>query len=1470
MRGKNKLSVLITIMLLLQLVLPVNAIQQQAAAATSGPVVKTLSPSDNTTNVPIRANFSVTFDEEIVKYDNNKKITIHRYSDNSVIQSFAMNSSYVTVSGNTLTLQASHITLDTNTEYYILIEAGAVANASNAALFAGINSPSAWNFKTIAKSDDVRPTVSSTSPSLCSTSGTCDKSLPITTSLTFNFSEPVYVDSGSISLTSSVDNRSIPVTSSEIVGSGTRKITITPNTVLKPATLYTLTISGSNIVDASGNNYLGGSWRFNTSESPVKLIQQAPVNGATGVGLSNNLILNFDKKVQASSSKKIQIRKVANNELVFDEYANSSRISINGSSVTINPGSLSSNTSYYVTIEPGAFYASGKPKDIYYGMSNATDWKFQTGYGNDTIPPTISTYSPQLNSTAVGAAERIILTFSEPVFANSGKIEIREYNSDALYRSIDLTSSRITGGGTTQITIDPHSAVSGERAKSFTVGSRYYVSIGNQAFVDGAGNAFAGISNKGYSFHVSSQEAGPQLVALSPVNLSTTVATDATFKFTFDKPVLVDSSNNKAMIYSLTDEAIHVAATLKVSSSDNKVVELIPAATLEADNDYYINIEANSIYDSNGNYFIGIKNQYQWKFKTLGGDTTPPDIVKAEVSGNVIRLVYNELLNEKQVPSPAQFYVTVAGNARNVNSVKIEGNVVFVTLSSTVSSSQQVLISYSRSNSNQIQDLTGNYAPDFANQVATNGFTETNPVVTSSSFNGSTITLTFSENLETIHSLAFTQFSVTVNGVATTISRISQSNNSLVFTLGNSIASGSAVVVHYVEGLYPITGLSSNKVVSFSHTVGTTTGGGGGGNVPGAPVMQSISLSGDKLYIRYNKSMSSSSTPGTYQYAVLVNGRAASVRSVVLSGDTVVLTLSSSPSSNDTVYVTYYGTGSTLLDSDYNAAASFNNMLATSSTNPGNGSNSTAVSVQGAIIKGDTLTLNFSGNLDASSVPDASNFLVRISDNVRVISSISIVGSQVILKLNTATKVGETATVSYFNTTGTLRSSSGTAVNGFTNLAVANQTTVLDVLTDDYTSAINGLLIKTSASSTSSDVSPGGYSATRYTLVTEKLITAISTLADANMTKAQIIFEVPASERAAIVALSVSALEYAERKGDFTIVVKHGNRTYELPVASINVTAAARALGGNSVSNYLKLVLEEGETPATSSLVTAINRSGATMLEGPFYYDAVIVNGANSEPAKITGNLTRTIQTNRSFTNNNTAAVFYDEVVGQLSYVPTTFNKSGSATTVVFKRPGNSAYALVSSNKLFSDSSNHWGLSSISVMTRKFIADGHSSTNFNPKTNITRGEFATYIVRGLGLSANKEAARQFKDVNSNSVMGGYIGAAVESGIVSGVSSTSFAPNNYITRQDMALMMIRAANYVGIDTKLVSTADTVLSGYKDKSSVSSYAKTGLAQAIEIGIISGTSSTTLSPKDNAERVQGIIMIQRLLEKAGYLQK
>jgi hypothetical protein len=218
--------------------------------------------------------------------------------------------------------------------------------------------------------------------------------------------------------------------------------------------------------------------------------------------------------------------------------------------------------------------------------------------------------------------------------------------------------------------------------------------------------------------------------------------------------------------------------------------------------------------------------------------------------------------------------------------------------------------------------------------------------------------------------------------------------------------------------------------------------------------------------------------------------------------------------------------------------------------------------------------------------------------------------------------------------------------------------------------------------------------------------------------------------------------------------------------------------------------------------------------------------------------------------------------------VPTTFSTTSGVTKATFHRKGNSAYALVKNTASFSDMSGHWAASTVQIMARKFIVEGHTVSKFEPNKPITRGEFATYIAKGLGLTGDRAAAAKFKDVNANTVMGAYIGAAASAGIVNGVDSSSFKPNSYITRQDMATMMMRAWKAAGKSISLPSSQDSYLAGFSDRGKVSSYAKASVAQAIYLGIINGKSSTTLSPTTNASRAEGAVMIMRLLEKSEFL--
>lgn len=1475
MKVSRKLSILLALALLLQLGLPAagwTTKQGAVTAAPSGPVAVSLSPADNLTEVPLGANLVLTFDEAVRAGASSAYISIYRSSNNSLVEQISATASgQVGISSNTVTINPS-ANFALNTDYYVLVDAGAFLNVSNSAAYAGIQNATRWNFRTVVAVDNVRPTYEARSPE--------GGGHAIKTGLSIRFSEPVFAAGGSIELRSADDTRLIPVTSSGVTGSGTPTITIVPEGALMPTTTYTVTVASDNFEDNSGNTFAGMSWTFTTAAAPVNLASSepfAPWDDATLVPIDTNLAVRFDQVVQAASGKYIEIRRVSDNAVVERILADSGRVTYANGNTTavIDPVSnLAASTDYYVLIDPGAFTRpSPNTSDWFYGISAATIWNFKTGYGNDATPPALSSITPTNGGTASGTSTLLTMTFNEAVFPNSGNIEIRQSNGGGLFRSIPITSTRVTGGGTTQLVIDPNKHISSsDPAKSFVNNTRYYVTIGNRAIRDGAGNFYAGMSSSSaWTFTVTQDGVRPMLSALSPANGATAVSTGATFYATFDKPVMTGPGT--ITFHPSSGSAGTVTASFSVDPSNNKRIAITPpAGSLAANTNYYVNISENAVLDLVGNSFVGIQNTYQWTFLTMGGDTTAPAISKSEVSGSLIRLIYNEPLNNDLKPSPASYYVTVAGAPRNVTAVKVEGNMVVLTLASSVGRNQKVELSYTKPATGLVQDVSGNQAASITNLEIANGSSSTAPVVSSGSAYGSTVYLNFSESLMTVNTYAYTQFTVNVGGASYSPTSIWHSGNIVQLTVNASITSGQTVLVSYSPIGYPLIGVSGNTVGSFSNynVNGNNSGGGGGGGTGDytAPVVLNITASGTLVAVKYNEQLSPSSAPAGFQFSVTADGGVKQISNVMLAGDTVYLTLGASVTANQDIRVSYYGTNTTLLDYSGNAAASYTNIAANSGTGTGGGGTAT---LQGAILKGKTLTLTFGSTLNPATVPTTSMFLVRIKDSIRSVSQVQIAGQAVILTLTSPANVGESATVSYFASGQGLTTITGQSITGFNNTNVANQTTLLDSLTGDYeASEGGGVGIKYTGATSSADTSPAGVSAYRYTVQNDKLIAAVTTARNAGLTNPRIAFKVPDSERAGLVAVNLIALEMASKQGgDVTFAADYNGTTFELPLKLLNFNELTRMAGGNGVNSFLLIAIDKGANNITSALTTSLNSSNAQVVEGPVNYETFIVNGATKVPLNdFSGYVSRTFKTYANINESQSSVVWLDTVTGTLSYVPTTFKSEVGGTRATFQRKGNSAYALIRNTSRFTDLGTHWAADTVQMMARKFIVEGRSASKFEPDKAVTRGEFATYIAKGLGLTGDRTAAAKFSDVNKDTVMGAYIGAATAAGIVNGVSASSFKPNDVITRQDMATMMMRAAKVAEVDLTLPKSADSYLQDFTDRGKVGAYAKTSVAQAIYLGIINGKSPTTISPTTNATRAEGAVMIQRLLVKADFL--
>ncbi|MEO3945362.1 bifunctional 2',3'-cyclic-nucleotide 2'-phosphodiesterase/3'-nucleotidase [Gorillibacterium sp. CAU 1737] len=168
----------------------------------------------------------------------------------------------------------------------------------------------------------------------------------------------------------------------------------------------------------------------------------------------------------------------------------------------------------------------------------------------------------------------------------------------------------------------------------------------------------------------------------------------------------------------------------------------------------------------------------------------------------------------------------------------------------------------------------------------------------------------------------------------------------------------------------------------------------------------------------------------------------------------------------------------------------------------------------------------------------------------------------------------------------------------------------------------------------------------------------------------------------------------------------------------------------------------------------------------------------------------------------------------------------------------------------------HWAHEAIQALTGKAIVNGTPEGTFKPEASVTRAEFASMLVRALGLGATTKAP--FKDVAETSWYASAIAAAYENELVKGVSADKFAPNQPITREEMAVMAKHALD-VRAAEKLTTTTKAV---FADGASISSWAWDALNVTVDRGLMQGRGNNSFFPKATTTRAEAAKVIYTLI--------
>ena len=177
---------------------------------------------------------------------------------------------------------------------------------------------------------------------------------------------------------------------------------------------------------------------------------------------------------------------------------------------------------------------------------------------------------------------------------------------------------------------------------------------------------------------------------------------------------------------------------------------------------------------------------------------------------------------------------------------------------------------------------------------------------------------------------------------------------------------------------------------------------------------------------------------------------------------------------------------------------------------------------------------------------------------------------------------------------------------------------------------------------------------------------------------------------------------------------------------------------------------------------------------------------------------------------------------------------------------------------------NDWFYDDVAFVYGEGLFAGTSSTAFSPNASMTRAMLVTVLYRLEGKPTVRGRSG-FSDVVVNSYYEDAVTWAADNGIVNGTGTTTFSPDTNVTREQLAAILYRYAQYKKYSTK----ASASLNGFSDAQSVSSYAKTPLEWAVAEKLVNGANGK-LMPKGDASRAQVAAIFHRFVENVAKTAK
>jgi len=209
---------------------------------------------------------------------------------------------------------------------------------------------------------------------------------------------------------------------------------------------------------------------------------------------------------------------------------------------------------------------------------------------------------------------------------------------------------------------------------------------------------------------------------------------------------------------------------------------------------------------------------------------------------------------------------------------------------------------------------------------------------------------------------------------------------------------------------------------------------------------------------------------------------------------------------------------------------------------------------------------------------------------------------------------------------------------------------------------------------------------------------------------------------------------------------------------------------------------------------------------------------------------------------------------GSMKYIGGKLTEAGIQTEL----RENGKYAVLEYRKMYNDVPfDHWAFRTIQVMSAMHRVEGADNHYFYPNQAITRAEFVALAVKSLNLPL--ETSGSFHDVSAGAWYSPYIGGAVASGLVEGKDSGRFDPEATISREEMAVMLVRAYERTAGKQEPGRPIE-----FADSDRLAPWSQASVNRAAQLGLMEGREDGMFCPNDPATRAEAVQVMLRMLNK------